>query len=155
MSAQTPTPPTATHTAPEETALGPSSEWLISKGIDTATPSTPGRHPFRNQKLAGLLSSTFVMAFALFVAIDIMVRNNFHPDPFDLPEHNQIWWTVKGFKELDRIPDILIFGSSLVLSVTNDGDAVYLQQPVDSALHPSSICLEENLTRKLHTPVSS
>lgn len=80
---------------------------------------------------------------------------NFRPDRFDLPEHNEIWWSMHCFRQLERPPDLLIFGSSLMLAVTNNGDATYLKQPLDGALHHQSFCLEENLSRHLKKPIRS
>ena len=133
---------------PEEKAPTHALDSLASTGQETSLP-----HPYTFA--ADLLKSKFVLALLFFFAIDLLFRVNFRPDRFDLPEHNQIWWSVNGFRHLDHPPDILIFGSSLMISVTNDGDAAFLKQPLDSAVHHSSICLEQHLSQSLKVPISS
>jgi hypothetical protein len=99
--------------------------------------------------------STAIISLLLFCAIDLIVAVTFHPDLYALPQHSYIFWAVKGFRALKRTPDILIFGSSLMVAVTDQGDATYLKHPVDAALHHRSVCLEDALARKTGVPVST
>lgn len=101
------------------------------------------------------IKSRSVGALLLFCLVDMLVRVSFHPDRFDWPAHADIWWTVRGFKELKHPPDILMFGSSLMLSVTNCAEATYLGRPIDRTLHHRSHCLEDTLAKKGQAKVES
>lgn len=149
----------------------PTSETKIAARAGTETIDAPPDTAISSGRLDGISASsksgglsdgslrasksTFVVALVIFFLIDTLVRFNFHPDPYELPEHNYIWWAVKGFRELKQTPDILIFGSSLVLAATNNGDAAYLQQPLDAVLHHRSVCLEDGLSGRYHHPLKT
>jgi hypothetical protein len=101
----------------------------------------------RGWRLPVLFSSSALFAFLLFAAVDLCLRFSFHPDVYQLPIHNFIWWSVSDYRKLNQTPETLIFGSSLMLAVTDYGDATYLNRTIDSATHHQSICLANSLDK--------
>ncbi len=95
-----------------------------------------------------IFSSSAIVALLFFAAIDLCLRFSFHPDLYQLPDHNFIWWSVSEYRKLKQAPETLIFGSSLMVAVTDYGDATYLNSPIDSATHHQSMCLANNLYKQ-------
>lgn len=93
--------------------------------------------------------SAALTALLFFLVIDLCVRVTFHPDVYQLPNHSFIWWSVADYRRLKHIPETLIFGSSLMLAVVNDGDATYLNRAIDSNLHHQSFCLKDYCESKV------
>lgn len=102
-----------------------------------------------------LLTSRFIAALAFFFVVDLAVRFQIHPDPYSLPQRSFIWWAVHDYKQLKQVPDIVLFGSSLMLATVNEGDAAHYNKLIDSATHHRSLYLEELLKDKQDKPVST
>lgn len=102
-----------------------------------------------------LIQSCFIAALVLFFITDLFVRFEFHPDPYSLPERSFVWWAVNDYRQLAKAPDIVFFGSSLMLTVVNGADATRYKTMIDTALHHKSDYLQELLSSKLKQPVST
>ncbi len=101
------------------------------------------------------IKSQFIAALVLLLILDLFVRFEFHPNPYNLPERSFVWWSVHDYRQLEKAPDIILFGSSLMLAVVNCGDATHYKKMIDTALHHKNDYLEELLTSKLKKPVST
>src|SRR5258708_3142279 len=110
MSSKISSAPSVARPVPEDMERSRSLDSVMARGHSQDQAVLNDRLPFSFAPRTGILKSNFILALALFFAIDLFARIAFHPDRFNLPEHSQIWWTVNGFKNLDRLPDILIFG---------------------------------------------
>lgn len=97
----------------------------------------------------------FFAALSLFLAINFLFKFQYRVDRFDLPERSFIWWAVKEYRELQKAPDILLFGSSLMLAAVNEGDATHYKKLVDTAKHHSSIYLQYLLNKTYGRDVSN
>ncbi len=100
-------------------------------------------------------TTRFIAAVLLFCIVDITMKLEFHPSPFDIPERSFIWWAVKDYRELKQAPDILLFGSSLMLAGIDTGDATHYNKMVDSAIHHYSSYLSELLSNRYKYPISN
>lgn len=102
-----------------------------------------------------LFATRFIAALLLFFIVDLGIKVCFHPDPFDTPERSFIWWAVKDYRQLKQAPDILLFGSSLMLAGVNVGDAAHYKTPVDTATHHYSSYLAELLKNRYDYSISN
>ena len=116
------------------------------KDIVALTQSSSSRKSF---------TSRFIAALALFLVIDLVVRFQFHPDPYGLPERSFIWWAVQDYKQLKQTPTVMLFGSSLMLAMVNEGDAAHYNKLIDTATHHRSDYLQDLLKNQLSKPVST
>ena len=57
------------------------------------------------------------------------------------------WWSAHAFFEEERVPDVVLLGSSLVNSAAWAADALTLYRPIDCAVHHRVVTLERALTR--------
>ncbi len=97
------------------------------------------------------ICSSAVLAVLLFFIIDTGVRATYsfwHPSRFTSANRSWIWLAVKDLEQQRRTPDVLLLGSSLMLSVVHDGDATYLHQIQDAVYHHKSSYLEHLLHEK-------
>jgi hypothetical protein len=121
----------------------------MSACLNERTPNLTGTLIARTTNVAStekqLVASRFLWALVCLVIINIVLALGCHPDRFELPEHNALWWAVRDFQSLHKCPDIVLFGSSLLGPVIADVDANYLGRPIDCALHRSSSYLEHLL----------
>lgn len=106
---------------------------------------------------AGVLTrSSVALAIVIFVMIDVGIRSTYsswHPDRFCSPNRSWAWWAVQDLEKQNRTPDILLMGSSLMLSVIHDGDATYLNKTQDAVYHHRSYYLEHLMQKKLNQDV--
>lgn len=70
-------------------------------------------------------------------------------EPFELQNHDAAWWAVKNFKELKGKTDVVLLGSSLMCRVVNEGDATFLNRPVNALGHYRSLHLESGIIASL------
>ena len=101
------------------------------------------------------LTSRAIAAFLLFFLVNITFRMQFQPTPFGLSERSFIWWAVKDYRELSKAPDIMLFGSSLMLAAVNEGDATRYRKLVDTAIQHRSNYLEELLKQRFGQDIST
>jgi len=109
--------------------------------------------PLRLAKRA--FSSRVIAAVALFFVLDLFIRLQIHPDKFSLPERSFIWWAVQDYRHLKQMPNIVLFGSSLMLAAVNEGDAAYYGKLIDAAKHHRSYYLEKLLQSQWDRPAST
>lgn len=76
-------------------------------------------------------------------------------DRFEVARHGWAWWEVKGYKELPVVPDCVLFGSSLLQRLTNEGESTYLQCSVNAFTHNKSIHLEDNIKKQTGISLST
>lgn len=104
------------------------------------------------------LKSRAALAVLLFLAINLMVRigcTAVHFDRFEIASRNWHWWPIKGYRDLRQAPDVVLFGSSLALCITNEAEATIFGRPVNVLEHHNSSRLEENILRRTGVPVTT
>ncbi len=109
-----------------------------------------------DRTLTNLPRSAALVAAAVFLLLDLGCRlayPGWHPDRFTSPNRSWAWWAVQDLRRQGRTPDLVIMGSSLMLSVVNDGDATYLQRPEDAVYHHRSRYLEDLLRKNYQADV--
>lgn len=99
-----------------------------------------------------LLSSFAILGFGMFLAVDAGFRvadKTFHlTDPHNSPIRSLIWWTTKGYLAEPQAPDIVLLGSSLMMTAHHAGDATKLNEIVNEVKHFHSSCMEDYLAQK-------
>ncbi len=104
------------------------------------------------RQLFGVMRRSYIaLAILSFLLLDFAVRSTYcywHHDRFSSPNRSWAWWAVQDMQKQQHIPDILLLGSSLMLSVVHDGDATYLKQSQDAVYHHRSYYLEHLLKQK-------
>jgi Protein of unknown function (DUF1574) len=112
-------------------------------------PRLLGSRPRQSWPVPVIFTSSAIAALLFFAGIDLCLRFCFHPDVYQLPNHTFIWWTVSDYRKLRQPPETLIFGSSLMIAAVDQGDATYIDNSIDSAIHHHSLCLTDNLNQKI------
>ncbi len=105
-----------------------------------------------------LLKSSAITALCLFACADSAFRwalDSGKFDRFDAANHRWTWWQVKGYKELPYTPDVVMFGSSLLTRVVNEGDATYLKRAINATKHNRSQQLEDGVQARTGVPVKT
>ena len=101
---------------------------------------------------ATIIASKFLIAVLILFSFDGLLRLTFHSNPYESLKHTLIWWRVNEFSQqcasLNRPPNIVLFGSSLMLVAVTHGDANFLKKPVDTVTHSRDFCLESELASK-------
>jgi hypothetical protein len=102
--------------------------------------------------------SIALIAFGIFVSINwgfqVFARTA-KLDRFQMSQHNWAWWATKCLQEQKQPADVLLIGSSLVQRLINEGEATYLNKPVDAITHRNSSQLESLLSAGLNRPVKT
>ncbi len=78
-----------------------------------------------------------------------------HVDRFSMIAHNWGWWAVKSVLENQEPPDVMLMGSSLVQRLLDEGEATYLNQPLNGLEHRRCQHLEDKLSKSLGFHVST
>jgi len=124
-----------------ETAKG--TKVLTEGGFDSGKPAS------RNSKLAVVLSSYAVVGLLMFLLVDAGFRfadKSLHlTNPQDSPMRSLIWWTAKGYIAEREAPDIVLLGSSLMMTAHHAGDATKRREIVNETNHFRSYCMEDFL----------
>jgi len=90
--------------------------------------------------------TSFVLGgIILFAMFDFGLRLFYHPNIFESPYRSWIATSVIDYPKGMPKPQIVIFGSSLVVATVNDGDAATLGEEVDGTTHHRSFTLERAL----------
>lgn len=99
--------------------------------------------------LAGTAGRATVISVGVFFAINLTllaVKPRIEIKPTDLPVRmTWEWWRTKSFLAEKRAPDVVLFGSSLLMIPTSLVEADYLNQDIDAVKHPHSNFLENKL----------
>lgn len=115
--------------------------------------------PKKTTQAAGIQSiSRAALALAFFLLINVggsRLMPQRQSDRFCSPNKSWIWWAVKDWQQRQPAPDLLLLGSSLMLSVVHDGDATYLGQTQDAVYHHRSVLLEDLIRKRCGLSLSS
>lgn len=98
------------------------------------------------------------MALLGFLCVDSGFRASLDSggfDQFEAANHRWTWWQAKGYKELPYTPDVVMFGSSLLARIINQGEATYLKRSINSTKHNHSQQLEDLVASKTGVPVTT
>ncbi|HEY9732349.1 MAG TPA: hypothetical protein V6C89_10580 [Drouetiella sp.] len=107
---------------------------------------------------ATILKSSALAALCLFACADSAFRwtvNSGRFDRFEAANHRWTWWQVKGYKELPYTPDVVMFGSSLLTRIVNEGDATYLKHSINATRHNRSQQLEDCVQSRTGVPIKT
>lgn len=104
------------------------------------------------------LSSYVVLALIAVAASNAAAFALLKHDRFDSPNHCWAYWRTRAWQiaqQSQRKPDAVFFGSSLMVSVVDDGDASYLDKSLDSLKNNGSryfqFCAEKTLGKPFRT----
>jgi len=90
--------------------------------------------------------TSFVLAgIIVFSLFDLSLRLFYRPNMFESPYRSWIFSAVTDAPMGLPKPNVVIFGSSLVVATVNDGDAATLGEEIDGTTHHRSITLERAL----------
>ncbi len=107
---------------------------------------------------ANAFKSSAVIALLLFACADLAFKaflDSGHFDRFEAANHRWTWWQAKGYKELPYTPDVVMFGSSLLTRVVNEGEATYLKLPINATKHNRSRQLEDGVQARTGVPIKT
>lgn len=99
-----------------------------------------------------------MIALLFFACADLAfkaVLDTGHFDRFEAANHRWTWWQAKGYKELPYTPDVVMFGSSLLTRVVNQGDATYLKSPINAIKHNRSRQFEDEVQARTGVPIKT
>jgi hypothetical protein len=105
-----------------------------------------------------VFKSSAVIALCLFACVDTAFRatlDSGHFDRFEAANHRWTWWQAKGYKELPYTPDVVLFGSSLLTRIVNEGEATYLNSPINATKHNRSRQLEDGVQARTGVPIKT
>ncbi|MBY0356736.1 MAG: hypothetical protein K2W82_01940 [Candidatus Obscuribacterales bacterium] len=97
------------------------------------------------------LRSTFLVALAIFVCANAFL-SFFMPIPFDIYKFNYrgwSWWTFNALREEKQVSNVVLLGSSTMVSALAGCDANYLQKGLDLTRHHHSRYLEDRLKKNI------
>lgn len=109
----------------------------------------------RPTKGHGLAVSFALMAMLAFAGLDVFNRFCLRCDPYASAYKSWAWWAVHDYRQLPAKPDVVIFGSSLILNALNDCDATFLQQRFDAVTHHRASYFEQLLSNKYHPVIAA
>lgn len=112
---------------------------------DSKVPSGPAR----------VMLSYVLLAILLFIGLDLVNRYALPADKYASANKSFIWWAVDDYRKLPRRPDIVVFGSSLMLAALNDGDATAAGAGFDALTHHRCLYWESLLGKTAHRPVET
>jgi hypothetical protein len=69
-------------------------------------------------------------------------------DHYNSPNRSGIWWATKDFLRQPATPDVVLLGSSLMMTALHGGDATYLGFPQNVVLHHQSAYLQKLMREK-------
>lgn len=107
-----------------------------------------------------LLSSYVVLGFVALMVVDFGLRaadqvGKWPITPYHTAFRSWVWWNVDDFRQQRNAPDIVLLGSSLMMSALHGGDAVFLNSDQNAAFHHRSHLLEAQLKRKLNSDLTT
>lgn len=107
-----------------------------------------------------LLSSYVVLGFVVLVVADLGLRiaervGRWPITPYHAAYRSWVWWNADDFRKLEKAPDIVLLGSSLMMAALHGGDAVHLNSDQNAAYHHRSHLLESQLKSKLNSDVTT
>lgn len=128
--------------------------------IDEKRAQEAPNNPSVSRTVINAIASSFiVIGFILFLTLDTLLR--FIPpeklgfSPYETTSRTAIYYGVCDFHKHKKKPDIVLMGSSLMMTALNGGDAAYLNRPINPALHHSSTCFEAKLKEQFDQTFST
>jgi len=92
----------------------------------------------------------FVISISIFLAIAIgfgwfasSIQNK-----YDYPVHTWSWWSVDAIRKLDRAPDTVLLGSSLMVVAMAECDATWSGERIDLTTYRDAKYLDDALVRE-------
>ncbi|MBC7996571.1 MAG: hypothetical protein IAF58_01415, partial [Leptolyngbya sp.] len=107
---------------------------------------------------AAFLSSYAVLAFLLFIVFDFGFRTLDHAikltNPLESPNRSLIWWTINGYAREPKAPEVVLLGSSLMMTAHHAGDATKTKEVQNEVKHFRSACVQDFLSTDLGKQIS-
>jgi hypothetical protein len=110
------------------------------------------------QALGKVAQSSIALSFLAFLLLDTGLRASFssiHPDRFSSPNHSWAWWAVNDLEKQTRPPEIVLLGSSLMISALLGADATYYKKDCDAVYHHRCDFLESLLKQQARLNVKT
>ncbi|HEY9676656.1 MAG TPA: hypothetical protein V6C76_01545 [Drouetiella sp.] len=110
-----------------------------------------------SQSFKGFRSRALV-ALLLFACADLSFRayaDSGRFDRFEAANHRWTWWQTKVYRELPYTPDVVMFGSSLLTRIVNEGESTYLNRTVNVTKHNRSRHLEDAIQANTGVPIKT
>ncbi|HEY9784045.1 MAG TPA: hypothetical protein V6D17_01500 [Candidatus Obscuribacterales bacterium] len=123
---------------------------MLTTHAKIQTPTVPATAKPRR---GHLVISYALAGLVLLAVINLAAAAFYKPDPFATPNRSWAYWAAKDCKAHQGAPDIIFFGSSLMLAVINDSDATFLQRTLDAVSHHHSAYFEKVMSEKLKRPI--
>lgn len=97
------------------------------------------------------LRSTFIVAMALFVGMNALLSFLFLSpfDPYRFNYRGWSWWTFNALRHQARVSNVVLLGSSTMVSALAGSDANYLGKTLDLTSHHRSQYLEDALKKRI------
>lgn len=106
-------------------------------------------------KGGGFQTSYAILALGILLLANAASGLFYHPDRYSSPNRSWAYWAARDLNASRSTPDLVLFGSSLMLAVINDADATHFNNTLDAVAHHRSQYLESVLSKKLDRPVST
>ncbi len=121
---------------------------FVQEVIPTIQDGSPSLSLSPSAELTRFRFAPSVVAVLLFLILNLLACWAFpslFQDSFEWQNRNGCWWAVKNFRDLPEKADVLLVGSSLMCRVVNEGDATYLNHPLNALEHYRSRLMEDIL----------
>jgi hypothetical protein len=94
-------------------------------------------------------TSSFLAAALIFVLLNLVLGfvNPIKSDPYALPYRNWIWWDFNDLRTSKQPYNVVLLGSSLMISAINSCDANYLNKQLDQTQYHGAAYLDHRLTQ--------
>lgn len=95
------------------------------------------------------VKSVFLLALIAFVAINAFLSftGPVRFDRFEFPYRGWAWWTYHDLRKSNKLHNVALLGSSLMVSAINGCDANYLNKNLDLTAYHGASYLDSNLER--------
>lgn len=136
-------------------------ELSFGRHIENQTDVTEKTRPEVNETAGGrqgaslLTSSYAVLAFAMLLLLNLAAIVWYHPDRLASPNRSWAYWAAQDLRNAGEVPDVMFFGSSLMLAVINDADATSQKKSLDAVKHHRSAFFEDALAKETGLPVKT
>ncbi len=135
----------ATPTAETAPNVVPANAPEVKVLVETSAPEPPAP-PAR----IWWVKSTFALAMLVFLAINgaLAFFTPFDFDPYKFNYKGWAWWTMADLKDNQQVHNVVLLGSSTMVSALAGCDANYLQKPLDLTRYHSASYLADLLAEK-------
>lgn len=97
--------------------------------------------------------SVFVAALALFALMNIVltyvpcIRSCIRLSTAHFPYRTWSWWTIHDLEEQQLKPNVVLLGSSLMVTAISEADANYMNKRLDLSMYRKAMYLDEQMTK--------